>query len=265
MRNINIVAGLVVASGLLAAPAEAQLLKVGGSNAGNTSTTSVSAPSLADGDVTTGGTTQADATLLNGGGSTANVDLSSLLGPQSGANLTLPGSGDSSVDGTTNSVTGTGGTVDTLLSSLLGNDNGTGGTIVGTGGPGGLGGDGGVGGASGNGATSLAMLGAGAKAGNAQCTSDALGVARLLQQRYGEAQMAHWKRAVGIHVVKLPVCAQIRANVARTAALNGNIGAIQGVAASDPLMSASLSRAGSSASRVLGVGQAGGDLTVYVY
>ena len=213
--------------------------------------------------------TSADAKVLNGGGSAINADLSSVLGGTSGVNATLPGLGNSSLDAATtdvattvNGVTGDSGLVDNLLSSLLGGTIGAGGG--GDGGAGGAGGNGGNGGGSG-GSTIIAELGANAGASSAACMADARGVAQLLGVRYSSAQMAGWHRAVGVHVVKVPVCAQIRANVARSAALNPSIGGMQARAGSDPLILASLARVNSSPSRILGVGQSNGDLTVYVY
>lgn len=262
MPNIKIFMGLVLASGLLIGPAQAQLLTLGNGGSGGNNTTSVNAPGVASVNLGSGSSgTQANASLLNGGGSALNVDLSSLLGSDSGVSATLPGTGGSRVDGllggvagTTDAVTGTDGTADTLLSSLLGGDGGLGSTAGGNG-------NGAVAGEPGG----LNGAGLGGAVGSARCVSDARGIARLLQMRYSAMQMAQWKRASGIHVVKVPVCAQIRGNVARTAALNTSIGAVQGMAAYDPLISASLQRAHLSAGRVIGVGQANGDLTVYVY
>jgi hypothetical protein len=264
MRHIEVLIGIVLMTSLLAAPAQAQLLKLGGSGGG----TSVSVPGVATVNLGTGSSgTTAGGTVLGGGGSTLNADLSGVLGGNSGVNLTLPGTGSSTADGlvtdvasTTNGLTGSNGTVDMLLSSLLGGGllgGGTGGNPGGNGGNGGAGGVGGPGSGFGGGFSRDGI--------SAVCLSDATGIARLLRMQYSASMLAQWRRAAGVHVVKVPVCPQIRSNLARTVALNGSIQMMQGAAAADPLVSASLDRVHLGAHRVLGVGQANGDLTVYVY
>jgi hypothetical protein len=219
--------------------------------------------------------------LLGGGGSTLNIGLGGVIGGNSNLGVTLPGTGVSTVDnlvgdvgGTVNGVTGNGGTVDTLLSDtgLSGSTGGLGGVLGGGGGllgggsgSGGIGsssgGVGGLGGYFGGGAGGLVSYGTGSSA----CTQDTRNLARLLQTRYSAAQANAWGHAAGVQLVKVPVCPQIKASVARAAAANASIGMMQGMAAADPLISTSLGRARSNASRVLGVGEAGGNLVVYVY
>ena len=61
------------------------------------------------------------------------------------------------------------------------------------------------------------------------------------------------------------LCPQVRASVNQAAASNASIGLMRGMAAADPLISASLNRARYNANRVLGVDQSRGTLTIYVY
>ncbi|MEO8882953.1 MAG: hypothetical protein ABI377_06005 [Devosia sp.] len=141
---------------------------------------------------------------------------------------------------------------------------GIGGGVGGIGGPGAPGAPGAPGGIGAGGGTYAGGAYFGG-AGNAACMLDTRNVVRLLQARYSPAQVNQWGRAAGVQLVKIPVCPQIRQSVARAAASNTSISMMQGMAATDPLISTSLGRAHSNASHVLGVGQAGGNLVVYVY
>jgi hypothetical protein len=180
MRNTKLVASLLLASCLVAAPAYAAGL-LGGLVGGSSSSTSTSSgggltstasnvvsgltggtsssssgdsvglPGVATASLTsTSGGTQGSVTTLGGGGSNLNLDLGGILGGSSNLGVDLPGSG-TGLDGplggvanTVNGVTGDDGTVDTLLSSagLSGNTDGLGGLLGGDGGLLGTNGDG---------------------------------------------------------------------------------------------------------------------------
>lgn len=293
MRSSKVIVSAFAVSCLLVAPATAGGLLgglLGGSSGGGSSSsssssgggsssggTSIGVPDVATVSLDSGASgTSGNATVLGGGGSTLNLGLSDLIGGNSNLGVTLPGTGNSTVDGlgsTVNGITANDGTVDTLVTDtgLSGSNGGLGGVLGGsggllgngdgTGGPGGLGGLGGTG-AGGGGYAGGAYFGG---AGNAACMLDTRNVVRLLQARYSPAQVNQWGRAAGVQLVKIPVCPQIRQSVARAAASNASISMMQGMAANDPLISTSLGRAHSNAGHVLGVGQTGGNLVVYVY
>ena len=278
MRNANLLVSTLLMSCVLVLPVHAAgLLGVGGSGGG--SGAGVSGVATVS---TSGGSsgTQADATVLDGGGSTINADLSGVTGGDSRVTADLPGTSNSTLDGTlgdvattSNGAAGNGGTVDTLLtdSGLSGNTGGLGGALGSSGGLlGGNGGAGGAGGAGGIGALGIAGAGGAGGvvtfgSGNAACRQDTRSLVRLLQMHYDSHNLSQWSRAAGVQVVKVPVCPQIRGTVARNAASNAGIEMMRGVAARDPLVSTSLGRAGVKSDNVLGVAQANGNLTVYVY
>ena len=100
---------------------------------------------------------------------------------------------------------------------------------------------------------------------NAACQRDVRGIAPFFQARYSKRSFSSWQHAAGVQVVPVRVCAQIKAALNRAASSNASIGMLRGMAASDPLISASLSRTRHGAGDVLGVGQQNGMLTVYVF
>lgn len=298
MRNAKIIAGLLLASCVVTAPASAAGLLGGalgggggggsaGGSLGSTvshvvsgltggtsgSGTSTGVPGVATASLnSTSGGTQGNATLFGGGGSTANLGLGGLLGGNSSLGVTLPGTGtglDGVLSGAVNTVdgiTGNGGTVDTLIGSTgLGGDGGLLGGL--------LGGDGGNGPGDGNatgngfdggrgamGAVGLASLGPACRNVNVR------GIAALMQSgHYSRSTLYRWRHAANVRVVPVKTCAALRRDIHSAVARNGNVQMVQQLAAADPLVSASLGRTRYGAGNVLGVGQSNGTLTVYVY
>ena len=148
-----------------------------------------------------------------------------------------------------------------LLNSLGTVDVGIGGN-GGPGAPGVPGGPGGNGAAGGGGT----MYGYGYFGGaGAGCKQDTRGITRLLQTQYRAGDASQWHRAAGVHIVKLPMCPLVRKTVAHATAGSPNIGMMQAMTAADPVISASLGRARTNSGHVLGVQQASGNLTVYVF
>jgi hypothetical protein len=216
--------------------------------------------------------------------------LGSVVGGNSNLGVTLPGTTDSTTGGTSdavdgiNGITENGGSAGTLLGDTglsgsqdgLGSALGGGGGLLGTdpnGGGGGAGiGAGGVGAGDGNGfggrngsgsAGFRALLGSAAN--SAACRKDAAGLTELLRTHYDSGLSRQWSRATGVNVVRVPVCAQLRGALGRALAGDPNIGRMQQMAEGDSLISTSVARSGSSPGRVLGVGQRGNGVTVYVY
>jgi hypothetical protein len=290
------IAGLLAASTMTAAvPAQAAGLLggvLGGGSSGSSGGTSVGVPGVATVSLNNApsGTT-GNATVLNGGGSTLNVGLSGLIGGNSNLGVTLPGVGGGTdnllgnATDTLNGVTDNGGTVNTLLTSsgLSGDNGGLGGAIGGNGGllggdlGGGLlgGGDDGTGnGGAGGGLGDGVGRGVGGVGGqsflalagnNAACQRDVRGIAPFFQAKYSRQSFSSWSHAAGVQVVPVRVCPQIKGALSRAAASNASIGMMRGVAAADPLISASLNRTRHGVDDVLGVAQQNGMLTVYVY
>jgi hypothetical protein len=302
MHSAKIIAGLMLASCLVAAPASAAGLLGGvlggGSSTGtsstgsslgstvsntvnsvlgggsSTSTGSVGVPGAATASLnSTSAGTQGNATLLGGGGSTVNLGLGGLLGGNSNLGVTLPGTGtglDGTISGvanTVNGITGNGGTVDTLVGStgLTGDLGGLGGLLGGNGGsdPGTSGTNDDYGAGAGRGemaSPGLAALGAACR------NVDVRGIAALMQSgHYSRRTLDQWHHAANIQVVPVKTCAALRRDIRNAIARNGNVQMVQQLAAADPLVSASLGRTRYSAGSVLGVAQANGTLTVYVY
>jgi hypothetical protein len=312
MQNTKLVAGLLLASCLVTAPAYATGLLSGvlggGSSSSSTSSggglgstlshvvsgltgggststpsNSVGVPGVATASLSsTSGGTQGHVTALGGGGNTLNVGLGGLLGGNSNLGVTLPGSGTgldgtlSGVANTVNGLTGNGGTVDTLLSStgLTGDNGGLGGLLGGNGGL--LGTSGGDNGSGANNGTNP-RNGPGSRRGimeypgfaalGAACrNADLNGVVAVMQGgHYNKHTLYRWRHAANIQVVPLKTCAALRRDIRKAVARNGNLQMVQQLAAADPLVSASLDRTHYRAGNVLGVGQANGTLTVYVY
>jgi hypothetical protein len=293
MHNTKLVAGLLLASCLVTAPTYAAGLLGGtlgsvvGGLTGGTSTSTpssgVGVPGVATASVSsTSGGTQGSVTALGGGGNQLNVGLGGVLGGNSNLGVTLPGSGTgldgtlSCVANTVNGVTGNGGTVGTLLSStgLSGSDGGLGGVVGGNGGL--LGTNGGDNGAGPADATA-ALDGSGGRRGmmaypgfaalGAACrNADLRGVVAAMRGgHYDRHTLYRWRHAANIQVVPLKTCAALRRDIRKTVARSGNLQMVQQLAAADPLVSASLGRTHYRADDVLGVGQANGMLTVYVY
>jgi hypothetical protein len=257
---------------------------VGGLTGGTSSSSSgnsVGVPGVATASLTsTSGGTQGNVTTLGGGGNKLNIGLGGLLGGNSNLGVSLPGSG-TGLDGplggvanTINGITGDGGTVDTLLSStgLSGNSGGLGGLLGGdggllgtSGGGNGPGDNGGLGDGRGShtgvlGYPTLAKLGASCR------NADIRGIAAVMQSgHYSEHTLYRWRHAANIQVVPLKTCAAPRRGISKAVARNGNVQMVQQLAAADPLVSASLERTRYRADNVLGVGESGGTLTVYVY
>lgn len=322
MRSAKLVAGLMLASCLVTAPASAAGLLGGvlgggsstggslgstvshvvsgltggssGSAASTVSSSSVGVSGVATASVSNSSSgTRGNVTALGGGGSTVNVGLHSILGGNSNLGVTLPGSGGSSgtlvggLANTVNGITGNGATLDTTLNNtgLSGNQGGLGSLLGGNGGllgyngggdpnsptgptgptgPGRTGGLGGPGGAGGPGVSSwfpeLARLGAACR------NVDIRGIAALMQSgHYNRYTLFRWRHASNVQVVPIRTCAALRRDIRIAAARNGNVQMVQQLAAADPLVSASLGRTRYGAGNVLGVGQANGMLTVYVY
>jgi hypothetical protein len=241
-----------------------------GGSSSSSSSSSVGVPGVATVSLNNGTSgTQGNASVLGGGGSTINVGLGSVLGGNSNLGVTLPGTGEGSVDGTVggvvdtvNGLTGNGGTVDTLLGSatdttggLLGGNTG-GDTGSNTGGPGGAGGF-----------FQFASGGDASGSGMIMCNGAApQAISQLLQrQNYSASALNNWRRASNVRIVPIKLCPVVRHNVSRAVAMNGNVGLVQSYAAADPLISASLSRARYGAGNVLAVDQSKGMLTVFVY
>ena len=271
-----------------------------GASSGSTSGVGVQGVATANANASNSGTT-ANATLLGGGGSTINAGLDSVVGSTSDVGATLPGTGDSPLDtplgDTTDAVNGlasNGGTAGTTLDNsglsgnsgglgdalggnggLLGSDDGDNGNGLGLGlgdrptanldtGPAtGVGADaGGI--TTGAGAGNLAGL-LGSYAGNPACRQDTAALGQLLRTSYNSRNASQWARSSGVQLVRVPVCAQARGAVGRIVSGSPNLYRMQAMAAADPLISTSLSRLRISANHVLGVGQTGGSMTVYVY
>lgn len=285
MRSAHILAGVLLASTcLLAVPSQAAGLLGGvlGGGSSSSSGNTVSVPGVASVSLNNQSSgTNADATALGGGGSTINVGLSGLIGGNSNASATLPGfGGDDSLDsliGSTNGVTGNGGTIDDFLtnSGLSGDNGGVGGAIGGNGGLLGDNGNGGGIGGPGQGGTVGGTLvggsdlfgsgGLGGAGANGNCNQNTRGLAQLLQMKYSRQAFGSWSHASGVQVVPVKVCAQYRKQVNNAAMANAGISAARGIAASDPLISASLTRSRHDAGDVLGIAQRNGMLTVFVY
>jgi hypothetical protein len=231
----------------------------GGSTGLNTNATIGGGTNLASVNASAGGSTGLNTNATVGGGSLANVNAS--LGGGSGlnANVRLGGGNLANVG-----VSLGGGTLP---------GGGTGGNGTGPGGNGGGGNGGGdlvirdpsgnlvvVNSRSGNlGITSLASL---------ACTNrnSPQAIANLLQRhRYGKNTLRAWRRSTNVQIVPIRMCSQLRSSVRRAALGNQNVAMVQGLAASDALISASLERGRYRAGNVLAVDQAQGLLTVYVY
>ncbi len=96
--------------------------------------------------------------------------------------------------------------------------------------------------------------------------ADLSAIAALLQNRgYSARTLYSWRRAANVQLVPIKMCAQLKAGIRRAAANNGTIRSVQTLAASDPLISASLGRTRYGVANVLGVDQSNGMLSVYVY
>jgi hypothetical protein len=315
MRSAKLVAGLMLASCLVTAPASAAgllggLLGTGSSGSSSTGSLGSTVTHVVSG-LTGGGSTstssgstgitgvataslsnsssgtQGNVTALGGGGSTTNIGLHSILGGDSNLGVTLPGSGSSSggliggLTNTVNGITGDGGTLDTTLQNvgLSGDSGGLGGLLGGSGGllgsdnptgpsgptgPNGPSGPNGPGRPGGPGVNSwypnLADLGAACR------NVDIRGIAAIMQGgHYSRGTLSQWRHAANVQVVPIKMCAALRRDIHNVAARNGNMQMVQQLAAADPLVSASLDRTRYGAGNVLGVGQANGTLTVYVY
>ncbi|HVW91246.1 MAG TPA: hypothetical protein VHB74_01425 [Devosia sp.] len=322
MRSVKVIAGLLLASCLVAPPAGAASLLGGlvttgdgglSVNAGNLATASVGTSNGLDANASVGGSSGVDANAsLGGSSSVANVNASAggsgglntnatvggssnvanvnaSLGGGSGLNTTATVGGGSLANvntslGGSNGLNATatlgGGSLANVGLSLGGSGTGTGGTGTGPGGTGtGIGGGGaGLGGGTGGGlivrdpngnyvyasgnrlsVTALAAL---------ACTNrnSPQAIAQLLKHhRYGSSTLGAWRHAANVQLVPIKLCPQLRANVRAAASADRNVALVQNLAASDPLISASLSRGRYHAGNVLAVDQTNGLLTVYVY
>jgi hypothetical protein len=297
MTHAKIVAGLMLATCLAAGPASAAGLLGGvvtgltstvsgltqGSAGGTTTVTNavggvldsatagggVSVPGVASLSTSNTGGTNVDASLLGGGGSTLNVGLGSVIGGTSNIGVTLPGSGNSFVDGavsgvagTANGLVGNGGALGDLLtdSGLSGTNGGLGGL---TGGDGGLFGN--------DGSTVAVDDGAGGRMIFANYGANCIGpdpraIGRLLQSRsYSKRTLDSWHRAANVQVVPVRLCPATRGVVRRELNRNRSVGVVQTLAEADPLIRTSLSRTRYGAANVLAVDQVRGTLMVYVY
>lgn len=329
MRGMKVVAGLLLASCLVAPPASAASLLGGLVSTGNGGV-QVNAGNLASASVGTSGGLSANASLGGGSGVNANASLGG-SGSVANANVSAGGSSglntNATVGGTSNvanvnaslgggsglnttATVGGGGSLANVNASLGGSNGlnttatlggggglanlgvslggGTAGTGGGTGlGGGGLGNGGGLGGGGGLGngggagggvvivrdangnyvyanGNRLAVTSLGALA----CTNrnSPQAIAQLLQHhRYGSNTPGAWRHAANVQLVPIKLCAQLRASVRAAAAADRNVALVQNLAASDPLISASLSRGRYNAGNVLAVDQSNGLLTVYVY
>lgn len=82
---------------------------------------------------------------------------------------------------------------------------------------------------------------------------------------FQSSSLNNWNRASNIQLVPMPVCAQVRNQVAQWLAANRNYHRLVGMVASDGLISAALSRTRYQPGHVLGVQQQGSTLLVYVF
>lgn len=266
----NVALGAVCLAAILSAAAPASAASLlglvdvgGGSGSGGNS---VGVPGVATVTTSSGSSgTSASGSLLGGGGSTLNADLSGVLGGNSGASVQLPGTGGllgsndptggvvGTVNSTVSGVTGNGGLADTLLGAgLLGGGGG-----AGTPGAGG----GGVPGVRTAGVAGAGGVGALACVNNQE--RQILNIAA--RQVYTRRSFAEWKRAANIQLIPVRLCAAARRDIARAVGMSPNIRAMQGALASDPLISASLSRTRYDAANVLAVEKRGSTLQVYVF
>lgn len=225
-------------------------------------------------------TALATTNLLSGGG------LGGATNPTATVQIGVPGTG-TGADGNTVTATlgapdGSGGlgnvpsgqaTVD-----LFGNDDtatlggdGTDGSVnigsIGDAGDGGLGtgdiGGGAAGtGIAGSSGSQMATIGGGTAGG---CTGPSEAqIARFLAlHKHGD--VGAWRRASNVQVVPVKTCPAARGRLSAALGANGRVRAMQQAAASDALVSASLSRSHHGARNVIAVDQAGANLTVYVY
>jgi hypothetical protein len=74
-----------------------------------------------------------------------------------------------------------------------------------------------------------------------------------------------WHRAIGIQLIPIKVCADLRRQVANWLAANGQYHQLVGAVAQDPLINAALSRTQYRPGHVLGVHRQGSTLMVYVF
>lgn len=243
------VAGLMATTAVFPANAAGLLGGVIGGAGSNSLVTVTSGPASNSGTVNVG---------LGGGSDDSNNVVSANVGPTSTGSLATA---DVTSGGSSGLLTAD---ID-LLNNLgtvdigIGGNGGNGGPGI-PGNPGAPGGPGGNGGAGGGGTMYGYFGGAGAA-----CKQDTRGITRLLETQYNARAAGQWNRAVGVHIVKLPMCPLVRKTVAHATAGSPNIGMMQAMTAADPLISASLGRARTNSDHVLGVEQASGNLTVYVF
>lgn len=282
------IAALLLAS---SAPAGAQSLNLGGLLGGGgagasstTSGTSIGVPGVAEVSVGSDQSgTDVDGSVLGGGGSALNVDLSGITGNATTASVILPGENGSSGDavetatngvgGTASGVTGEGGTLDDLLGSgILGDGLGGLAGAGGAGGPGGAGAGpaGGFGGAvrgsgGAGGAITLASLATRPSLKGCVSAAGRSVLSFAARQDYSSREIARWNSASDVRLVPVAICSSAHATVARAVSRSPNIVRLQGAAMADPLISASLGNSRFDARDVLAVQKRGRVLEVYVF
>lgn len=164
---------------------------------------------------------------------------------------------------------GTGGSSGTSLSAGLGLN--LDGLDLGLGGTGGSGGNGGNGGNGGSGGGTVILVGTGGGGGGfgspGQCSLD-MGQQVLQLAANGKVSrgvIAGWQQAANVQVVPVKLCATTRQQVARILGASSKVQLLQGAAAADVLISASLSRTRYDAGDVFAIERRGDSLTVYVF
>lgn len=130
---------------------------------------------------------------------------------------------------------------------------------------------GGTGGNGGSGGGTVILVGTGGGGGGfgspGQCSLD-MGQQVLQLAANGKVSrsvIAGWQQAANVQVVPVKLCATTRQQVARILGASSKVQLLQGAAAADVLISASLSRTRYDAGDVFAIERRGDSLTVYVF
>lgn len=259
-KHILIAAGLIMSTSLVAAPAFSAGLLGGSNGIADVKSGSAGSGSLVNIGLGDDGSNSGNIADVKIGGGTG-LNGSATVGRNNGglgADIDV-GLGGLGVDGSVGIDDG----LDVGIDIGLGGDDGTGGN-GGNGGNGGIGGGGGLGGGGLGGATRYANVGDGLT------TDCSLSEGRQVLQLAASSEVsttviAGWQRAANVRIVPVRLCPAARAQVSQILRQSPKINALQGAAAADFLISASLSRTNYDANDVFAVQRAGGGLTVYVF
>ena len=258
--KLSLAALAMAAAVLTAAPVYALSLNVGGDSllsTGHSESTPAVHVGIGDG---SGGNASVLGVDVGNNGSDNSTHIRATVGGGSDGHGLL---GGDDLLGTGNILGGNGGLLPATVDIGIGLDLFGDGTNGGNGGPGGNGGNGGSGG-GGNGFLFASLFGSAGATGNAaRCiTPNGNQLATLTNRhQYSHAMI---NGAGGVRIIKVPVCASVRARVARSLAGNGNVQQLQTILASRSAVRGELDASGYGLGNVVAADSQGGQLILNV-